>query len=361
MNPQLGIMTWGDIAPGPLTGQLPSPSGRLTHVLELARTAESAGLDIVGVGEGHGAHRVNQDPFLLLSALSRVTERIRLSAAASVLTTADPVRIAEQLSLLSLLSNGRVDLVAGRGALPRDQDLFAVPSHLREEIFEERLDQLLDVLRPGPSDLLGDFRDHARDVELPATGRDPRDLVWAASSGSPRSVLRAAGHGLGVMLNVMEGEWRNLLPYVKAYREALRGFGDRTSARVGLAVPALVIPDDAASDPWRAAVELAHPYFSAGTRTYGASSPEDPTWTLDEFAAQCAPTGSLVVGGVSEVVEKLAVLRHELGLERILLRVDINGLPHDTAIQTVRLLGEQVLPQLREQHMPGEDPPRLHG
>ncbi|WP_308495808.1 LLM class flavin-dependent oxidoreductase [Kocuria sp. cx-455] len=347
--------------PGSFDGSRPSPTKRLANVLELARTAESVGLHIVGIGEGHGPHRINQHPFLLLAALCQVTERIRLSTTASVLTTADPVRTAEQLSLLSLLSNGRADLVAGRGALPRDLDLFAVESHLQEEIFEERLDQLLDLLRPGPSELLGEFRDHAHNVELPATGRDPQDLVWAASSGSPRSVLRAAGHGLGVMLNVMEGEWRNLVPYVKAYREALRGFGDHTSARGGLALPALVAPDNITTDPWQAAVELAHPYFSAGARTYGAASPEDPTWSLEEFAAQCAPAGSLLVGGVSDVVEKLSMLHRELDLERILLRVDINGLPHDTAIRTVRLLGDQVLPQLREKHMHGRDSPGRHG
>ena len=248
---------------------------------------------------------------------------------------------------MSLLSRGRTELVAGQGGLPRDLELFGVDPHLREEIFEERLDQLLGLLRPGPSDLLGTFRERATNVELPATGRDPRDLVWAASSGSPRSVLRAAGHGLGVMLNVMEGEWRHLVPYVKAYREALHGFGDEASARVGLAVPAFVIPDDAAPTPWEAAVQQAHPYFAAGTRAFGAASPEVSPWTLDEFAAQCEPEGSLVVGGVSDVVDKLATLRRELGVERILLRVDINGLPHESALRTLRLLGNQVLPRLR--------------
>ena len=133
-------------------------------------------------------------------------------------------------------------------------------------------------------------------------------------------------------------------------------------AQVSLAVPALVVPDDAVADPRPAAAELAHPYFSAGTRTYGAVSPEDPTWTLDEFAARSAPTGSLVVGGdVSEVVEKPAMLQHELDSERIMLRVDINGLPHDTVIRPIRLLGEQRQPQLREKHLYGVDPPHLHG
>ncbi|WP_368630340.1 LLM class flavin-dependent oxidoreductase [Kocuria carniphila] len=113
-----------------------------------------------------------------------------MSATASNLTTADPVRLAEQRTTLSLLSRGRTELVAGQGGLPRDLELFGVDPHLREEIFEERLDQLLGLLRPGPSDLLGTFRERATNVELPATGRDPRDLVWAASSGSPRSVLR---------------------------------------------------------------------------------------------------------------------------------------------------------------------------
>ncbi len=149
------------------------------------------------------------------------------------------------------------------------------------------------------------------------------------------------------MLNVMEGEWRHLVPYVKAYREALHGFGDEASARVGLAVPAFVIPDDAAPTPWEAAVQQAHPYFAAGTRAFGAASPEVSPWTLDEFAAQCGPEGSLVVGGVSDVVDKLTTLRRELGVERILLRVDINGLPHERALRTLRLLGNQVLPRLR--------------
>lgn len=347
MNLHLGVLTWGELAADPVTGHRPDASQRFAQLIELARATESVGLDVFGVGEGHGRHRITQDPLMLLAAVSRVTERIRLSAAASVLTTADPVRTAEQLTTLSLLSDGRAELVAGRGGRPDDLELFGVDPHLQEEIFEERLDQLLNLLRPGATDLLGAFRDHVTNVEIPTTGRDQRDLVWAASSGSPRSVLRAAGHGLGVMLNVMEGAWRHLVPYVKAYREALLGFGDNSSARVGLAVPALIIPDDDADEPWEAAVELAHPYFAAGTRAFGAATPEDPAWTLDEFAEQCGPHGSLVVGGVSDAVDKLATMHRELGAERILLRVDVNGLPHETALRTVQLLGQEVLPQLR--------------
>ena len=326
MNPQLGIMTWGDITSVLSTGQRPSPSERLTHALEMAGTAESAGLDMVGTGEGHGPHRVKQDPSLLLSALGQVIGRIRLAAAASALTTADPARSAEQLSLLSLLSNGRVDLVAGRGALPRNPDILPPHRTWRKKFSRGPLTSFLDLLRPGSSDLLG----------------TSSTTHWTSNNPLP-----------GGTHDILRGRRRRARCHARRHGWRME--------RVSLAVPALVVPDDAAADPRRAAAELAHPYFSAGTRPHGAVSPEDPTWTLDEFAAHCAPTGSLVVGGVSEVVEKPAMLQHELGSERILLRVDINGLPHDTAIRPIRLLGEQGPPQLREKHLHGVDPPHLHG
>jgi len=219
---RLGIATWGERAPHPDTGELPSPREGFLQLTELARTADRVGLDIVAVGEGHGAEHVNPDPLQ----------------------------------------------------------------------------------------------------------------------------LRAAGHGIGVMLNVMEGRWDQLVPYVKAYREALRGFRHSTRGAVGLLLPGLVVSDDdAARSP--DALTLAYPHFAASTRTFGAASADEPAWTPEEFREQYGPEGALLVGGVSDVVTKLRAMRETLELDRVLVRVDVNGLPHDAALRTVELLGREVLPALR--------------
>ena len=346
MSFQLGIATWGERAAHPVTGELPDPRERFAQLTELARAADGAGLDVVAVGEGHGAAHINPDPLQLLTALSSHAPRVTLCAAASVLTTADPVRVAEQLRTLDMVSGGRAELVAGQGGTVRDLRLFGVEPLEQEQIFEERLDQLLDLLSPGPTDLAGFHRPEAAGVTLPPPADGTRETVWAASSGSPRSVLRAAGHGFGVMLNVMEGRWDQLVPYAKAYREALRGFGQTTRGAVGLLLPGLVVSDD---DAVRSpdALTLAYPHFAAGTRTFGAASADDPAWTPEEFREQCGPDGALLVGGVSDVVAKLRAMRETLELDRVLMRVDVNGLPHDAALRTVELLGREVLPALR--------------
>ena len=346
MTFRLGIATWGERAPHPDTGELPSPREGFLQLTELARTADRVGLDIVAVGEGHGAEHVNPDPLQLLAALSSHAPRVTLCAAASVLTTVDPVRVTEQLRSLGTVSGGRAELVAGQGGTDRDLRLFGVDPLDQEQIFEERLDQLLELLAPGPTDLAGVHRPEAAGVTLPPPVGGTRETVWAASSGSPRSVLRAAGHGIGVMLNVMEARWDQLVPYVKAYREALRGFRHSTRGAVGLLLPGLVVSDD---DDARSpdALTLAYPYFAASTRTFGAASADDPAWTPEEFREQCGPEGALLVGGVSDVVTKLRAMRETLELDRVLVRVDVDGLPHDAALRTVELLGREVLPALR--------------
>lgn len=340
MNFEIGIFSLGEVVPDPVTGTRPDSRQRLRDIIDQAEAAEGAGLTVMGVGENHGTDVVAASPVVLLSAIAGRTHLLRLTTAVSVLTAGEPVRLYEQIAMLDNISGGRAEMIVGRGASLAVLRALGLEVEDHDALFEEKLRQLLTVRETDPVTLAGPL---ARAVELDL---EPRPLqpclpIWVGTSGTPASVARAGALGLPLALLRTHGPVAEAVPVVAAYRRSLEESGRDAGTPVGLNVPGFV-----ARTPAQAR-ELSHPYFAAGARSHGPVHPEDPRWTRAEYDRECAPDGTLVVGDVDEVVAKIVAQQRALGHERLLLRVDAGGIPHHLTLESITLLGAEVVPRVR--------------
>ncbi|MFI7496256.1 LLM class flavin-dependent oxidoreductase [Kocuria sp. M4R2S49] len=341
MNFEIGIFSLGEVVPDPVTGTRPDSRQRLRDIIELAEAAERAGLTVMGVGENHGTDVVAASPVVLLSAIAGRTHLLRLTTAVSVLTAGDPVRLYEQIAMLDNISGGRAEMIVGRGSSQGVLRALDLAQDDQDALFEEKLLQLLRVRETNPVTLTGPLPQHGMDIDLEPRPLQPCLPIWLGSSGTPASVARAGALGLPLALLRTHGPFTAVVPLVAAYRRALEASGRDAGTPVSLNVPGFV-----ARTPAQAR-ELSRPCFAAGARSHGPVHPEDPRWSRKEYDRECAPGGTLVVGDVEEVVAKIVAQQRAIGHERLLVRMDAGGLPHHRALESITLLGTEVVPRVR--------------
>lgn len=341
MNFEIGIFSLGEAVPDPVTGTRPDSRQRLRDIIELAEAAERAGLTVIGVGENHGTDVVAASPVVLLSAIAGRTHLLRLTTAVSVLTAGEPVQLYEQIAMLDNISGGRAEMIVGRGASLPVLRALGLEQQDHDALFEEKLRQLLTVRETNPVTLAGPLVRGGVELDIEPRPLQPRLPIWMGTSGTPSSVARAAALGLPLALLRTHGPFAEAVSVVAAYRRALEEFGQDVNTPVGLNVPGFV-----ARTPAQAR-ELSHPYFAAGARSHGPVQPSDPRWSREEYDRECAPDGTLVVGDVDEVVAKIVAQQRAIGHERLLLRMDAGGVPHHLALESITLLGAEVVPRVR--------------
>ncbi|MFF3567087.1 Atu2307/SP_0267 family LLM class monooxygenase [Nocardia jiangxiensis] len=334
---ELGLTTFAERH---AVGDRPAPSAgeRLRHVVEEAVAAERAGLDVYGVGEHHREDFAASAPAVVLATIAGRTERIQLTSAVSVLSSADPVRLYQEFATLDLLSDGRAELMAGRGSFTESFPLFGFDLADYDDLFDEKLALLLRLRADEPVNWSGRFRPALHDtVVQPRTDRPLP--VWIAVGGSPQSVARAGLLGLPLALAIIGGQPARFRPLVDLYHRALEEGGHE---RQPIAVHAhgYIADTDA-----QAVAEFYEPYAAAMSglgreRGWGDMTP-------DQFEALRSPAGSLFVGTPDRVAEKIAAVRDTLDLDRFMLHPSVGTLPHDKVLHTIELLGEKVAPQVR--------------
>jgi probable LLM family oxidoreductase len=305
--------------------------------------AEEAGLDIFGVGEHHRREYLDSAPHMILAAAAARTSRIRLTSAVTVLSAADPVRVFQNFATLDLLSQGRAEIVAGRGSFTESFPLFGLAFKDYDSLFAEKLDLLLNLRENEFVHWSGRHR-----AALTGQGVYPRPLqnplpVWLGVGGTPESFIRAGTLGLPLMVAVIGGETRSFAPLVELYREAGRQAGHAPEQlKVGLHSLGYVAAttQEAIAD-----------FFPGYARTFTEIGKERG-WratTRAQFDAQQGPRGALLVGSPEEVAEKIARHSDALGgLSRVTLQMDVATLPHAKLMQSIELLGARVAPLLRE-------------
>jgi probable LLM family oxidoreductase len=319
-----------------------SPSDRLLEMLEEIEYADKVGLDVYGIGEHHRKEYLDSAPTIILGAAAARTRRIRLTSAVTVLSAADPVRVFQNFATLDLLSQGRAEMVVGRGSFIEAFPLFGYQLEDYDSLFAEKLDLLLKIRDNEHVTWSGEHR-----PALTGQGVYPRPVqnpfpIWVGVGGTPTSFARAGLLGLPLMVAIIGGETRQFRPLVDLYREAGRSAGHSASLKVGVHSLGYV------ADTTKEAVDDFYPGYAKAFTDVGKERGWSPV-TRANFDEQRGPQGALIIGDPDEVVEK--IIRHSKalgGISRVTFQMNAASLPHDKLIHAIELLGTQVAPALRE-------------
>lgn len=339
---EIGIYTFGDITPDWRTGQAIGVEQRYREILAAAKLADDVGLDVFGVGEHHRLDLAISSPAVTMAAIAAVTNRIRLTSAVTILSTLDPVRVFEDFSTVDLLSGGRAELIAGRGAFIESFALFGHALADYDALFAEKLALLIELDASERVTWQGRFRpplDNAEISPRPAQGTLP---IWVGTGGNPDSAANAARLGLPLTLANISLPPASLAPQVADYKRIGRECGHAAAElRVALAGHMHIQEDS------RTALDEFYPYYSSYFRHHAPNTTYAKDVPRDLYETRAGVAGPLFVGSPQQIVDKLAWERELFGHQRYLAQLDIGGLPYAKVAKSIELLGEKVAPALR--------------
>jgi len=336
---EIGLDTFGDRTLGK-DGEPESHAQVIRNVVEQAVLADQLGLAFFGVGEHHRDDFLVSAPEVVLAAIAARTQRIRLGSAVTVLSSDDPIRVFQRFSTLDAISNGRAEVILGRGSFTESFPLFGFALDQYQVLFNEKL-ELFAKLRAGtPVTWSGSTRPPLENQSVfPAVERGLL-RTWIGVGGTPESVVRAAHYGFDLMLAIIGGEPARFAPYVDLYREALAqyGFG---ALPIGVHSPGHVADSDE-----QAREELWPHYLRLRTKI-GAERGWAPP-TRAQFDQDAGPRGALFVGSAETVAQKIAATARVLSLSRFDLKYSNGPMPHEQMMRSIELIGSRVAPRVQE-------------
>jgi probable LLM family oxidoreductase len=336
---QLGADTFGDVTLSP-DGQ-PLPQAQvLRNVIEEAVIADQAGIDAFGVGEHHRPDFAISTPEVVLAAIAARTRRILLGSAVTVLSTDEPVRVFQRFSTLDALSNGRAEVILGRGSFTESYPLFGYDLSNYNELFEDKLRLFAELLKPGGVTWSGSTRAPLQDQIVYPPVENGTLRAWVGVGGSPESVVRAARYGLPLTLAIIGGSPERFKPFVDLYRQALEQLG-RPELPIAVHSPGHVAATD------EEAKEQLWPHYQTLITRIGRERGWPPP-TRVQFDREAGPDGALCVGSPETVAAKIARMATLLGLSRVNVKYSAGTLPHDLMVRSIELLGTAVAPRVRE-------------
>ncbi|GLY97193.1 CE1758 family FMN-dependent luciferase-like monooxygenase [Actinoplanes sp. NBRC 103695] len=333
---QFGVYTIGDRAADARTGQMPADHERLKGLARIAVQAESAGFDVFAVGEHHNPPYASSAPATLLGYVAAQTSHLLLSTAATLITTNDPVRIAEEYATLQHLSDGRLDVMLGRGNTGPVFPWFGRDSRDSHRLAAENYGLLRRLWTEEKVDWSGEFRtplEGFTSVPRPYASRPP--FVWHATVSSEETVDLAARHGDGLFANHVFWPWQHTAALIQRFREkyAEYGHGEPGQAVVGIGGHVFVRPRS------QDAISEFRPYFD-----------RSPIYGHGPSLEQHMNTTPLVVGSPQQVIDAVLGYRDYVGdYRRLLFLIDHGGLPLAAVLDQINLLGAEVLPVLRRE------------
>src|ERR1700732_3930326 len=341
---EIGVDSFGAVISEPSTGIKLTAAERIENLLEEIVLADQVGLDVFGIGEHHRGEFVDSAPTVILAAAAACTEKIRLTSAVTVLSAADPVRVFQEFATLDLISQGRAEIVAGRGSFVESYPLFGLQLEDYDSLFAEKLDLLLNIRDNTHVHWSGKHR-----AALTGQAIYPRPLqnplpIWIGVGGTPESFARAGILGLPLMVAIIGGEPKRFRPLIDLYREAGRRAGHSADKLiVGLHSIGFL------GDTTKQAADDFYPGYAHTFTEIGKERGWPPT-TRAQFDAVRGPTGALLIGDTETVAEKILYVNEVLGgLSRITFQMGVSTLPHEKMLRAIEILGSRVAPIVRKE------------
>jgi probable LLM family oxidoreductase len=335
---ELGLDTFGDVTTGP-DGALLSQAQVIRNVIAEGVRADEVGVDFFGVGEHHRADFAVSSPEMVLATIAGLTHRIKLGSAVTVLSSDDPIRVFQRFSTLNAASDGRAEVILGRGSFTESFPLFGFELSQYNALFEEKLDLFAALIRDPVVTWKGRMRSPLVEQAVFPRTLDQPFATWIGVGGSPESVVRAARYDLPMMLAIIGGDPKRFLPYVDLYRRAFGELG-RPAQPIGVHSPGYVAQTDeqARDELW--------PDYKQMRDRIGAERGWPPM-SRAEFDNE-ADHGSLYVGSPETVARKIAATVKALGVTRFQMKYSAGALPHEKLIDCIALYGERVAPLVRD-------------
>ncbi|QTD40323.1 LLM class flavin-dependent oxidoreductase [Sporosarcina sp. Te-1] len=335
---EFGLYSLGDHIPNPLSGDRVSAQQRIHELIEAAKLAEQAGIDVFGVGESHQTYFTTQAHTVVLGAIAQATSSIKITSSATVLSVSDPVRVYEDFATIDLISGGRAEIVAGRGSRVGAYHLLGVDLQDYEEIFEEKLELLKKINEEERITWQGEFRPLLQNAQIlpqPVNGSLP---IWRAVGGPPASAIKAGYMGIPMMLTTLGGPAINFKHSVDAYREAAErsGYDPKT---LPIATTSLFY----VADTTKEALQGMYPHINGGFLAIRGSG-----YPKQQFAQAPDTRDALMVGSTQQIIEKLLYQYELYGMQRFMAQIDFGGVPFDKVMKNIEIIGKDIIPAIKK-------------
>ncbi|MDD9269412.1 LLM class flavin-dependent oxidoreductase [Paenibacillus sp. GCM10023248] len=340
---EIGVDTFVETTPDVHTGETISHAQRIREVVEEMVLADQVGLDVFGVGEHHRKEFGDSATAVILAAGAAMTQRIRLTSSVTVLSAVDPVRLFQQFATLDGISNGRAEIIAGRGSMVDAFPLFGYDLQDYEELFEEKLELLLQLRDSEKVTWRGGHRPAFTNLGVYPRPVQPSLPIWLGSGGNAESVIRAGLLGLPLVLAIIGGSPLQFAPLVPLYKKAAAQAGHDVS-KLPIAVHSLGFVAESTS----LAVDKYFPPTQASFNYFGKERGWRP-YTRSGFDASRSLDGALYVGDPETVANKILYMREQLGFSRFFLHLPVGTMPHEEVMRAIELLGTEVAPRVREE------------
>lgn len=337
---EIGVFTFAELQADPLSGEAISPARRMRNLMEEIELADQVGLDVFGVGEHHRPDFVVSAPAVVLGAASQRTTNIRLTSAVTVLSSDDPVRVFQDFATIDLLSEGRAEIMAGRGSFIESFPLFGFDLGDYDELFGEKLGLLLELAASERVTWSGKHRAPIGDAGVYPRPLQRRIPIWVAVGGNPGSAARAGTLGLPMALAIIGGLAARFAPFAQLHRESARAAGHDPNPALSINSHGYIAPS------WREAVDESFPYVVAMMNKIGRERGWPPL-RRGEYEASTAVQGANFVGTPDQVVEKILYQHEIFEHDRFLIQFSVGPIPHANVMRSIELLGTEVAPAVR--------------
>jgi probable LLM family oxidoreductase len=338
---ELGIGMFGDLHISS-NGEVQTVSQRLRELVEEIKLMDETGLDFFGIGEHHRPDYAVSTPEIVLAAASSVTKNIKLGSAVSVLSSSDPVRLYQSFATLDGLSDGRAELMVGRGSFTESFPLFGLDLSDYDELFEEKLELLMQINKGGPVTWKGRFRAPLNKQEIFPRAKNDHLNIWVAVGGTPESVVRAARHGLPVIFAIIGGNPANFKPLFDYYRKAWKHYEHKQEElQVGVHMHSFF------GENSRQVADEYYPLYASQMNRIGKQRGW-PAYQPQQYEQGRAPHGHLLIGDANEAVDKILHMHELFGLTRFSAHMDVGGPPHALMMRSIEIFGTRIAPEVRK-------------